>query len=103
MIVQGNTLLPLSLNPSSGDVGISQTIKCVIENWNPKGAAPWVSWDDEEIAPESVLSEEVYINRPDGRPNHKARVQVYSFKKPITEVAIYTYHKTGNQLTILVN
>ena len=85
---------------------IIETIKCEIPNWNSVNAYPWVKWDNKKVFPVSVnfgeVHVEVYIKRPDGKPNHVAKVQVYSFDDEITNVAYYKYNATGSELTILV-
>ena len=73
-------------------------ITCVIEGWSQKEKqALWVSWDNG--SKEITLNELCFV-RPDGVPNQKVPVQVFSCSTPITEVAFYTFHNKSNEFYI---
>ena len=87
--------MSLRLNPSSGDVGVNQVITCKIPGYiQNEDDYLWISWD--ELTVKFMGSNELRFTRPDGRPGQQVKVQVFSFRTPISDVAIYTYHDKGN-------
>ena len=81
-------------------MGVKQTITCIIQdNIQNEKDLLWVSWNYLRV---ELESNKLCFERPDGIPNQHVRVQVYSFDTPITKVAIYTYHDTGNIQSMFV-